>query len=692
MNGSGGSGQRLVIIGIFTAVIFIFLVRLFYVQVLEDSYTVSANNNVLRYLVDYPARGMIYDRKGRVLAYNQAVYDLMVIPRQVKNLDTTSFCELLGISQQDFISKMEKAKAFSRIKSSIFEKQIAAETYATFQEDLYRFQGFYVQPRTLRKYPNNTAAHVLGYIGEVNDALIAKNPYYRQGDYIGISGVEQSYENELRGKRGVRIVMVDVFNREKGAYKDGAYDTISVAGENLVSTLDAELQTYGEQLLANKVGSLVAIEPRTGEILAMISSPSYDPNLLVGRVRSNNYSVMLRDPLKPLFNRAMQAYYPPGSTFKLTNALAALQEGIITPSTTFGHSFTVGSHSVHCHPHPSVALEGAIQYSCNPYFCNTFRSFIDNRKFPNSEVGYRTWREYQMSFGIGTKIGVDMPHELKGLLPSTQFYDKIYGSHHWKASTIYSLGIGQGELGITPMQMANIVCIIANKGYYYTPHIIKQIANKRNNTRGLDQRHYTKIDSANFNIVQDGMQKVVEAGTARIAKFREQIVCGKTGTAQNPHGKDHSLFVGFAPRENPRIAIAVMVENAGFGATWAAPIASLMMEKFMFDSISRPELEEKMKKGVLLPLKENKLEKKDDGLDAFVPTAPNSIPELIDFIALDDESIAAMDFSTQTKCDEILVDQKSPSKKPTAPVRKKLVIDPIIKLEEHRFKINKQAA
>jgi penicillin-binding protein 2 len=692
MNGSGGSGQRLVIIGIFTAVIFIFLVRLFYVQVLEDSYTVSANNNVLRYLVDYPARGMIYDRKGRVLAYNQAVYDLMVIPRQVKNLDTTSFCELLGISQQDFISKMEKAKAFSRIKSSIFEKQIAAETYATFQEDLYRFQGFYVQPRTLRKYPNNTAAHVLGYIGEVNDALIAKNPYYRQGDYIGISGVEQSYENELRGKRGVRIVMVDVFNREKGAYKEGAYDTISVAGENLVSTLDAELQTYGEELLANKVGSLVAIEPRTGEILAMISSPSYDPNLLVGRVRSNNYSVMLRDPLKPLFNRAMQAYYPPGSTFKLTNALAALQEGIINPGTTFGHSFTVGSHSVHCHPHPAVALEGAIQYSCNPYFCNTFRAFVDNKKFANSEVGYRTWREYQMSFGIGTKIGVDMPHELKGLLPSTQYYDKIYGRHRWKASTIYSLGIGQGELGITPMQMANIVCIIANKGYFYTPHIIKQIANKRNNTRNLDQRHYTKIDSSNFNIVHDGMQKVVEAGTARIAKFREQIVCGKTGTAQNPHGKDHSLFVGFAPRENPRIAIAVMVENAGFGATWAAPIASLMMEKFMFDSISRPELEKRMKDGVLLPLKENKLEKKDDGLDAFVPTAPNSIPELIDFIALDDESFAAMDFSTGTKCDEVLVDQKSPSKKPTAPLKKKLVVDPVVKLEEHRFKINKQAA
>ncbi len=605
---SSGNNQQFVVLGIFTAVVLIFLTRLFYVQVVEDSYTVSANNNVLRYMIDYPPRGMIYDRKGKILAFNQAVYDLMVIPRQVKEIDTLEFCSLLDISKEAFIEKMKKAKSFSKIKSSIFEKQISAETYATFQEKLFKFQGFYVQPRTIRKYPNNTAAHVLGYIGEVNDALISKNPYYRQGDYIGISGVEQSYEKELRGKRGVRIIMVDVFNREKGSFKEGSYDSVAVAGENLVSTLDADLQTYGEQLLQNKVGSVVAIEPKTGEILALISGPSYDPNLLVGRVRSKNYTLLLRDPMKPLFNRAMQAYYPPGSTFKLTSALAALQEGIINDATTFGHSFRVGSHSVHCHPHPAGSLITSIQYSCNPYFCNIFRSFVDNRKYGTAEVGYRVWREYMLSFGIGEKIGVDMPHELKGLLPSLAFYDKIYGKNRWKASTIYSLGIGQGELGITPLQMANIICIIANKGYFYTPHIVRSIGGKPNNSRNLDKKHYSKVDSSYFEVVHEGMQQVVEAGTARVAKFGLVKICGKTGTAQNPHGKDHSLFVMFAPREDPKIAIAVMVENAGFGATWAAPVASLMAEKYLTDSITRKPLEERIMKGVILPVLEKKKE------------------------------------------------------------------------------------
>ncbi|MFM9006985.1 MAG: peptidoglycan D,D-transpeptidase FtsI family protein, partial [Bacteroidota bacterium] len=332
----------------------------------------------------------------------------------------------------------------------------------------------------------------------------------------------------------------------------------------------------------------------------------------VGRVRSRNYSGLLKDPSKPLFNRAMQAYYPPGSTFKLTNALAAMQEDILNPGTSFPHSFVVGSKSVKCHPHPPIALEGAIQYSCNPYFCNTFRAFVDNKKFGSSENGYRIWRDYQMSFGIGKKIGVDMPHELKGLIPSVDFYNKIYGKGRWKASTIYSLGIGQGELGITPLQMANIVCVIANKGYYYTPHVIKKIGNERNTSRNLAQRHQTMIDASHFEVVQDGMQRVVEAGTARVAQFDSITICGKTGTAQNPHGKDHSLFVAFAPRENPRIAIAVMVENAGFGATWAAPIASLMMEKYLQDSVKRKDLEERMLKGVINPLKGVKAEE-DEG-------------------------------------------------------------------------------
>lgn len=607
------SGQRFVILGIFTVVIFIYLVRLFYIQVIDDSYKLSANNNVLRYITEYPARGLVYDRTGKLLVYNEAVYDLMVIPKQVKDFDTTSFCDIIGITKEDFEKKLKKAKTYSRVKSSIFEKQLSAETYAVLQEKLFKFHGFYVQPRTLRKYPNKVAGHTLGYIGEVDDKLVAKNPYYQSGDYIGVSGLEQSYEEELRGQRGVRIVMVDVFNREKGSFSNGDYDSAAVSGQNLVTTLDLELQMLGERLLENKIGSVVAIEPSTGEILAIVTKPGYDPNLLVGRVRSKNYSQLLKDELKPLFNRAMMAYYPPGSTFKLVNALIAQQESIINPGTVFPHSFVVGSKSVKCHPHPGgLSLEGAVQYSCNPYFCNTFRAFVDNRKFVTSEKGYKLWRDYVLSFGVGRKIGVDLPHELAGNVPKVDFYDRYYGKGRWKASTIFSLGIGQGELGVTPLQMANIMCIIANKGYYYTPHIVKKIGDKKNTTRNLAEKHITMVNASHFEAIQDGMQKVVEAGTARVARFGDFVICGKTGTAQNPHGKDHSLFVAFAPRENPKIAIAVMVENSGYGATWAAPVASLMMEKYLTDSISRPELYERMIKGNLLPTRKDSLFKKTD--------------------------------------------------------------------------------
>ncbi len=623
------SGQRFVILGIFTVVIFIYLVRLFYIQVIDDNYKLSANNNVLRYITEYPARGLVYDRTGKLLVYNEAVYDLMVIPKQVKDFDTTSFCEIIGISKEEFEKKLKKARTYSRVKSSIFEKQLSAETYAVLQEKLFKFHGFYVQPRTLRKYPNKIAGHTLGYIGEVDDKLVAKNPYYQSGDYIGVSGLEQSYEVELRGQRGVRIVMVDVFNREKGSFSNGEYDSAAVSGQNLVTTLDLELQMLGERLLENKIGSVVAIEPSTGEILAIVTKPGYDPNLLVGRVRSKNYAQLLKDELKPLFNRAMMAYYPPGSTFKLVNALIAQQESIITPSTVFPHSFVVGSKSVKCHPHPGgLSLEGAVQYSCNPYFCNAFRAFVDNRKFVTSENGYKIWRDYVLSFGVGRKIGVDLPHELEGNVPKVDFYDRYYGKGRWKASTIFSLGIGQGELGITPLQMANIMCIIANKGYYYTPHIVKKIGDKTNSTRNLSEKHVTLVDASHFEVIQNGMQKVVEAGTARIARFGNVVICGKTGTAQNPHGKDHSLFVAFAPRENPKIAIAVMVENSGFGATWAAPVASLMMEKYLTDSISRPELYERMIKGNLLPTKKDSLFKKTD--NPKVPELESEVDVIVD--------------------------------------------------------------
>lgn len=599
------TGHRYVFLGIVTAVSLIYLARIFYIQVIEDRYKLSANNNVLRTITDYPSRGLIYDRKGKLLVLNEAVYDVMVTPRQVKELDTLEFCGLLGMPIEDFRKKLTKATKYSRVKASVFEKQISAATYAVLQERLYKYKGFFVQSRTLRRYPENVSAHSLGYIGEADEKLIKSNEYYKQGDYVGIAGIEKSYEEELRGKRGARVVMVDVHNREKGSFANGQYDTVPVAGKNLEVTLDLELQKLGEKLLENKIGSIVAIEPSTGEILALVTKPSYDPNLMVGRARSNNYSKMLKDPNKPMFNRATQAYYPPGSTFKLVNALIAMQEGIINPSTTFAHSFVVGPKSVKCHSHPEVALLGAIQYSCNPYFCNTFRAFVDSKKFGNSEAGYARWREHVLAFGIGRKVGVDLPHELKGMVPSVEFYDKYYGKRRWKASTIYSLGLGQGELGITPLQMANIICAIANKGYYYIPHMVRKINGKPNTTRNLVQRQMTMVDARHFEAVHEGMQQVVENGTARIAKFGDYAICGKTGTAQNPHGKDHSLFVAFAPRVNPKIAIAIMVENAGWGGEWAAPMASLMMEQYLTDTIARTELYERMVNSNLIPGTEN---------------------------------------------------------------------------------------
>lgn len=600
------AGQRVVITAIILFIALIFLVRLFYVQVIKDEYKMSASNNVLRYITDYPARGLIYDRKGKLIVYNDAVYDLMIIPKLVKDIDTLEFCRLINISKAEFEEKYTKARKFSPVKSSIFEKQLSGETYAALQEKLFKYPGFFVQPRTLRKYPYNAAAHLLGYIGEVSERTVEKNPYYKSGDYIGISGIEKSYEMELRGKRGLKIIMVDVFNREKGSYENGKYDSTAVTGKDLTLSLDAELQLYGERLMQNKLGSVVAIEPASGEILAMVSSPTYNPNLLVGRVRSKNYMFLLDDPLKPLFNRAMMAYYPPGSTFKLVNALVSQQEKFITPASRFPCSFSVGSKFVKCHPHPGPAdLKMAVQYSCNPYFCHTFRNFVDNRKFKNAEEGFRTWVDYVHSFGVGRKLNVDIPNELSGLVPSPEYYDKYHGAGKWKASTIYSLGIGQGELGITPLQMANIMAIIANRGYYYVPHIVKKIGGVKHLPENFTQKNYTKVDAKYFDPIIDGMEAVVESGTARVAKLKDITVCGKTGTAQNPHGKDHSLFVAFAPKDNPKIAIAVMVENSGFGASWAAPIASLMMEKYLTDSISRDDLEKRMLDGNLIPLVQN---------------------------------------------------------------------------------------
>jgi penicillin-binding protein 2 len=598
--------RKFIVSGIFLLIGFIYLARIFYLQVIDDTYKLSANNNVLRYITEYPSRGLIYDRNGKLMVYNEAVYDLMIVHRQVKDLDTAEFCRLIGIEKQDFmkkIRKVKKSKEYSPVKPVVFEKQLSAETYAAFQEKLYKFPGFFVQSRTIRKYPQKIAAHVLGYIGEVDEKTASRNSYYRSGDYIGISGIEQAYEKELRGRRGLKIVMVDVFNRVKGSFQNGKHDTLALSGKNLKSSLDAELQEYGEALMQNKIGSVIAIEPSTGEILAMVCSPSYDPNLLVGRVRTQNYGKLLLDPMKPLFNRALMAQYPPGSTFKPIMGLVGQQEGVLSAGTYYSCNggYSIGSKIIKCeHVHGSIPLEPAISHSCNTYFCNVFRTVIDNRKYGSTEEAFEAWRKYMLSFGIGMRLGIDLPHALKGSMPTSAYYNKYFGKNHWKSSTIISLGIGQGELGLNPLQLANMTAIIANRGYYYVPHVIKTIGDDEIQYEAYKTRHYCNVDRKFFDIVVEGMENVVERGTGAGSKIKDISICGKTGTAQNPHGKANSLFVGFAPKDNPRIAIAVVVENGGYGSLWAAPIASLMIEKFINDSISRPALEERMLNGNLM--------------------------------------------------------------------------------------------
>jgi len=599
------STQRLILVITIALVAIVYIGRLFYLQVIEDKYKLSADENVLRRIIDYPSRGLVYDRNGKLLVFNQTVYDLMITPREVKEMDTVEFCSIIKISIEDFRKKFQKAKNYSPYRSSIFEKQISAETYGTLQEKLFKYKGFSVQPRTIRKYPYNTAAHLLGYLGEVDENVTAKNNYYQMGDYIGISGIEQSYEKELRGRRGTRYMMVDNFNREKGRFKEGKYDTLAISGENLKLSLDAELQEYAELLFQNKRGSAVAIDPSTGEILAMVNSPTYNPNLMVGRERSRNYGRLLKDEDKPLFNRAMMAYYPPGSTFKIINSLIGLQEKVITPETYFSCAggYRVGNIFVHCHPHSSpLDLRTAVAVSCNTYYCQTFRGVIDNRKYNRTEDAFDIWRNYVLSFGIGKKIDVDMPHELRGNVPTVDYYNRFFGKGRWKSSTIISLAIGQGELGITPLQMANAACIVANKGYYYVPHIVKEIGYKHYLPDHFKKKNYTLVDSKYFDAIQDGMEWVFERGTARGSRVDSLVMCGKTGTAQNPHGKNHSVFFCFAPRENPKIAVAVLVENAGQGAHFAAPIASLMVQKYLLKAIKRPDLEKRMLDAVIVPV------------------------------------------------------------------------------------------
>ncbi len=598
------SAKRNVLIAIFIALAFVYIIRLAFLQLFDDSYLRSAQQNVLQEQTVYPARGLIYDRNGELLVYNDAIYDLMVTPDQVKNLDTAEFCRILGITKEGFLQrfqKMKRSKGYAPYREQLFEKQLSIQTYAAFQEKMFDFLGFTTIVRTDRRYKFSDAAHVMGYIGEVTDRDIEKSgDYYRMGDFIGISGVERTYEEVLRGKKGVQYILVDSKNRTQGRYKGGAFDTAAVAGQNIELSIDHKLQELGEQLLNNKIGSVVAIEPSTGEILALVASPTYDPNLFVGRERGNNYMKLLRDPSKPLFNRPLAAPYPPGSIFKVLMALAGQQEGVLTPNTLYGcHN---GYMFVGCHPHSSpLALRGAIAVSCNAYFCQVYRSMVNNLAYPKAEIAYNKFHDHMASFGLGKKLGVDLYGEGGGLLPTSAYYDKIYGRYRWQATTTISLGIGQGELGITPLQMANATAAVANRGYYITPHVVKTIDGKKNPNPEYNNKHWSTVDTSYFPIVIEGMHDVVMAGTARIAQIPGIEICGKTGTAQNPHGKDHSVFFAFAPKDNPKIAIAVIVENAGFGATWAAPIASLMMEQYLTGKHdTRKALLERMLKGNLV--------------------------------------------------------------------------------------------
>jgi len=595
--------RKYVIISVFLIIGLVYIARLFYVQVYEDKYILSAQNNVIRKLVIFPSRGLIFDRKGKVLVANDAVYDLMIIPNQLSSIDTSRFCNLLGITEDHFIEYYNKARNHSPYKASLFMGQLPKEEFAYLQELLYEFPGFFVQKRTLRRYPYSVAALNLGDVGEVNRRDMDREPYYSLGDYIGKSGLEKFYENELRGKKGAEYVMVDVFNRPKGSFKEGRYDTLAIQGLNLFTGLDMELQAYGEKLMQNKIGSIVAIEPATGEILSLVSSPSFDPGLLVGRRRGENFNILVNDSLKPLYNRALMATYPPGSVFKLVNALVALQENAITTNTQFSCS---GPSSIpikcsHNHNTP-LALVESIQHSCNPYYWETLKKILNNPKYQNTHEAYEVWFDIVKSFGLGEKFNTDLMYESSGNIPTAKYYDKVYRGR-WNALTVRSLSIGQGEILTTPIQLANIVAIIANRGFYYPPHLVRAIDSLENLTQAAKTKIDVTVDPRHFIPVIEGMEKVTKiGGTAWRAALDSIPVCGKTGTVQNPHGKDHSVFIAFAPKDNPQIAIAVVVENAGdYGGTWAAPIASLMMEKYFYGEIKRKTEEKRILEADLIP-------------------------------------------------------------------------------------------
>ncbi|RYD55624.1 MAG: penicillin-binding protein 2 [Sphingobacteriales bacterium] len=607
--------RQFVVRFIFIAIALVILTRLFFLQLFEDQYKIMANDIAIYRKVVYPPRGVIYDRKGKVMLYNQVVYDLVVTPNNIpKNLDTAALCTVLGIDEPTYIKMLHKTKMKNGpMRKGNFLEELTPEQTARFQENIYLFPSFELVERYIRSYPDPHGAAFLGYIGEVSPGMLAQDRYrsYNQGDYTGLSGLEKSYEEVLRGQRGVYFLERDNFNRPREPYKRGALDTQAVAGRSLQLYLDAELQAYAEKLMVNKIGSAVAIDPKTGGILAMVSSPGYDPNLLRGRERSKNFSKLYLDATKPLLNRATQASYQPGSTMKPMTALIALDVGAITSS--FGYPCGGGYYScgrrigcTHSGGGHAANLRLAIANSCNAYFVHIFRLIADAKRFAGVKNGTQAWSEYCRAFGFGHPLGVDIPYEKGGLLPDSNLYNKMYRGS-WNSCTNLFVGMGQGEIALSPMQLANAMCLIANKGYYYIPHFVKSIDSNAKDTvlaPYLEKHKVTNIPDTIFSIVGLGMQDVVDKGTGKVAQLPGMEICAKTGTVENKavvHGqamkmKDHSVFVAYAPRQDPKIAIAVIVENAGFGATWAGPIASLMIEKYLKDSIAtnRKHLEQKL--------------------------------------------------------------------------------------------------
>ncbi len=601
--------RKLLLAGLTLIISVVFIVRLLQLQVLNTSYQKLSDNNAILTISEYPERGFIYDRNGKLLVANQAAYDVMIIPENVIPFDTLAFCALVNVSKNTLIKNLKKARQFSKRLPSVVVNQLSKEAYAKLQEQMWKYEGFFIQKKSLRDYQINFGANILGYVSEVSNNDIKKDEYYQPGELIGRQGIEKSYEKELRGEKGKRFLQKDRFNRIIGDYKNKSFDVKPKVAKDIQLTLDATLQEYGDFLMQNKRGGIVAIEPSTGEILALISTPSYNPNLLVGRDRSKNYRKLARDTLsKPLFDRGLQALYPPGSPFKTLNALVALQEEVITPETKFkcneGHYYAHGAFmECHCRKGSQNDLLKGIYNSCNTYFANTYKRIIE--KYETPEKGLNQWNEHLKSFGLGNYLGYDLSVGKKGFIPNSSYYDQWYSKGGWKAATIISNAIGQGEVLTTPIQLANFTAAIANRGHYFTPHFLRSVSGDSIPPKFVQKN--TSIDPKHFEVVIDGMHKVVEKGTARIARIKGIDVCGKTGTAENftkingvrTQLTDHSIFVAFAPKDNPKIALAVFIENGYWGGRWAAPIASLMIEKYINGEIERSWLEKRMVDGNL---------------------------------------------------------------------------------------------